>query len=40
VRVEFFADIPTVSSGFIPLDTVRSSSATRSVFTAAFWYVP
>jgi hypothetical protein len=40
MKVEFFADIPTDGSGYIPLNTVRSSSATRSSFTGAFYFVP
>ena len=40
VKVEFFADIPTDGSGFIPINTVRSSGATRSSFTGAFYWVP
>jgi hypothetical protein len=41
VRVEFFADIPTDASGFIPINTVRTAGGTAvSSFTGAFYFVP
>ena len=40
VKVEFFADIPTDGSGFIPINTVQQGSGTKSSFTGAFYWVP
>ena len=41
VKVEFFADIPTDSSGFIPINTVRTGAGSAvSSFTGAFYFVP
>jgi hypothetical protein len=42
VNVQFLADIPTDSSGFIPLNTVRQGTGgnTMSSFTGAFYSVP
>jgi hypothetical protein len=41
VKVEFFADIPTDGSGFIPINTVRTAGGSAvSSFTGAFYFVP
>jgi hypothetical protein len=40
MNVQTFADIPTDASGYIPINTVRSSGTTRSTFTPAFYFVP